>query len=113
MDTEKNYRLDGIAANILLTHDEETGEWLAHCLELDVMEQGQTPVEALKNLVEMMGRHLEDAFKEGEDFIQLAPQEYWKKYQEAVPFSYENLNTTSYFPPNFIIRQVPPRHATS
>jgi predicted RNase H-like HicB family nuclease len=46
----------------LLTPDAETGRWLGHCLELDVVTSGKDPDAAWKNLKAVVRLHVEHCF---------------------------------------------------
>lgn len=99
-----DYRLEDVALNILLSFDEETQQWLSHCLELDLMEQGDTPLEALKTLFKNVQAYLVECAKSGMDCVFTAPPEDWRNYFSARPVSLDALHTTTVFPPNIIVR---------
>ena len=107
------FRLDDVALNILLSFDAETNQWLSHCLELDLMEQGDTPLESLKTLFKNAQVYLTECAKSDIDFVFTAPPEDWRNYFKAKPISLEDLHTTTTtFPPNIIVRSTQNLHVS-
>jgi hypothetical protein len=59
--------------------------WIAHCLELDLVAEGKTPREAIKDLVELACTQIEAAIDEGdlESVFRPAPAEIWATFSKA------------------------------
>lgn len=66
--------------------EEVEGEWLAHCLNLDVMSQGSSPEEAIDMIIEASEMVIEDRLNRGADpgavFVDGADREEWGRLQE-------------------------------
>lgn len=77
--------LPTLRLNILVTP--ESGEFLAHCLELDMAEGGKTPEEAVDNLIETCLAHIRYAIEDDdlEHLFKPAPPEFWTKFYAAKP----------------------------
>jgi len=71
--------------NILVTSEDE--QFLAHCLELDIAEGGQTPEEAVDNLIQTCVAHIRYAIEDDdlEHLFKPAPPEFWAKFYAARP----------------------------
>lgn len=96
-----------IAINILLSFDEDNHVWLAHCLEMDLFGTGDTPKAAVKELLEVLQSHLEDATPNQSDFLFPAPKEYWVQYQQATPVDLHELFADEHqLPPHVIVRSL-------
>src|SRR5258706_5776124 len=55
------------------------GEWLAHCLDFDVMSQGNSPSHALEMIFEAINITVEEDLRARRDpFARRAPDEEWK-----------------------------------
>jgi len=54
--------------------------WVAHCLEMDVVAEGDSPLEALKEMVALCGLKIEDAIREGDvrSIFNAAPPQIWE-----------------------------------
>lgn len=64
----------------------EGGEWIAHCLDLDILSTGPTPEAAMDELAEAVGAQLWYA-REHDNFEYLfkpAPAEAWQKLGEIL-----------------------------
>ena len=63
----------------------ENGEWLAHCLQLDLVEAGVTPEEAEENLAGVIQHDIQWAIEDDdmEHLFHPAPPEYWKMFFSA------------------------------
>ncbi len=59
--------------------------WIAHCLEMDVVAEGDTPQEAIKDLIGLCDLKIADAIKEGDikSVFRPAPPEIWDLYAKA------------------------------
>jgi hypothetical protein len=68
----------------VITYPEE-GVWLAHCLELDIVAEGDTAKKALADLIDLCCLQIKTASDEGDliSIIRPAPPEYWKMYFSA------------------------------
>lgn len=60
----------------------EEGTWLAHCLEMDIVEAGKSANEALRNLVDLCRLQVKVALEEKdlESIFRPAPAEAWKMF---------------------------------
>lgn len=68
----------------LSSRDQETGMYLSHCLNFDIMECGKTAEEAWQNLkisVKSYVEHCYTNYQEG--LIEAAPQEKWDEFAAA------------------------------
>jgi predicted RNase H-like HicB family nuclease len=65
----------------------EEGEWVAHCLQLDLVEAGATPEEAEAALAGVIRAHIEYALADNdmEHLFHPAPPEYWRQFWAAEP----------------------------
>lgn len=56
--------------------------WIAHCLEMDMAEEGKTPFEAFKNLVDVINHHVGVAMEEADlgSIFSPSPPELWKLF---------------------------------
>lgn len=63
--------------------------FLAHCLEFDLVAQGETPDQAYHNLLDAIELQMEFVREHGDllDLIQLAPIEYWQMLASADRFT--------------------------
>lgn len=61
------------------------GEWVSHCLELDLMSQGSSAHEAINLLVEAISLSAQWAMEEGLPPLEMksAPPEAWKLYHDT------------------------------
>jgi hypothetical protein len=80
-----NESLPTLRLNILVTAEGE--QFLAHCLELDMAEGGQTPEEAVDNLIETCVAHIRYAIEDDdlEHLFKPAPPEFWARFYAARP----------------------------
>lgn len=72
-----------LAFNVLVKR--EDGEWIAHCLELDIVATGNTPNAAVKDIKSLILAQVSTAI-ENENMEYLyhpAPQEVWQEYARA------------------------------
>ena len=62
--------------------------WIAHCLEMDVAAEGDTPFEAVSSAAQLCGLKIEDAMREGDmrSIYRPAPPELWELYDRAKRF---------------------------
>lgn len=65
--------------------DREEGGWLAHCLQLDLAEWGETRETAHANLLDVIRVHVESAVENDnlEHLFHPAPPEVWKAFFHA------------------------------
>lgn len=56
--------------------------WIAHCLQLDVAAEGKTAEEAIDNVIELIGFHVQTAMEVGDiqSIFRPAPPEIWKMF---------------------------------
>ena len=59
--------------------------WIAHCLELDLVAEGKTPDQALRDLMELSETQIETAIKAGnlESVFRSAPPQIWAMFSTA------------------------------
>lgn len=59
--------------------------WLAHCLETDVVAEGTTPAQAVKNLMELSEFQIRVAEEDGDvqSIFRPAPPQIWKMFMIA------------------------------
>ena len=59
--------------------------WIAHCLELDLVAEGTTPENAIRDLIEISISQVEAATKIGnlESIFRAAPPEFWAMFSRA------------------------------
>lgn len=96
------------AANILIYFDQEDSIWIAHCLEFDLLEEGEDKVEAVFNLLQVILSELMECLHDGVSPFHPAPAEFWSKWMEAKPFSLrQELEKRESIPAHFAIRELP------
>lgn len=63
----------------------EDGWWIAHCLELDIAAEGETPTEAVGSLVSLCDYQIRTALENGDlkSIFRSAPPEIWTLYIRA------------------------------
>ena len=68
------------------TVSNEGGEWIAHCLDLDIVSTGATAVAAIDALAEALGLQLAYAQENGnyDHLVRPAPIEAWQKLGEIM-----------------------------
>ena len=74
----------------------EDGEWLAHCLQLDLVEAGATPEEAEQTLAGVIQHHIQWALEDDdmEHLFHPAPPGIWKKFFSAEPQGFREILLT-------------------
>jgi predicted RNase H-like HicB family nuclease len=73
------------------TVSKEAGEWVAHCLDLDIVSTGPTAAAAMDALAEALGLQLAYA-RENDNFeylVRPAPNEAWQKLAEIMKGPHE------------------------
>lgn len=72
----------GKVLSCLLSKDERTGRWLAHCLDFDLMTSAKTQDTAWENLRKVVRVHIEHCFTFHQDGLKLEaePQE-WSDFK--------------------------------
>ncbi len=62
--------------------------WIAHCLEMDVVAEGNSPFEAFSSVVELCGIKIDEAMIDGNlrSIFRPAPPEIWELYARAKTF---------------------------
>lgn len=63
----------------------EGSYWIAHCLELDIVGQGEGPDEAIRQMVELVVAQVEDALSRNDidSIFTPAPANLWALYTRA------------------------------
>jgi hypothetical protein len=71
----------------------EGDEWIAHCLDLDIVATGPTHESAFNELLEAVGLQLAYAREQDnyEYLIRLAPLEAWQKFAEIMSGPHETI----------------------
>jgi hypothetical protein len=68
--------------------------WIAHCLELDIVAEGRTPMEAIQDVMELSCTQIEAAVESGdiESVFRAAPSEIWAMFSKAedAPLTYKH-----------------------
>lgn len=102
------FKLEGLPAlNILLYKEVASNNWIAHCLEMDIVDDGETKIEAIKSLFHLLQNELDDCLKDKMNPYHVAPQEYWNMLHRAQPFSlYDELCKTTVIPSQVVIREI-------
>jgi hypothetical protein len=59
--------------------------WIAHCLELDLVAEGKTPLQAIQDVLELSCTQIETAIKSGDiqSVFRAAPPEIWAMFSKA------------------------------
>jgi predicted RNase H-like HicB family nuclease len=80
--------------DVLLYRDD--GEWVAHCLQLDLVEAGATADEAEESLAGVIQHHIQWALEDDdmEHLFHPAPAEVWKKFFTAEPQGFREIRLT-------------------
>lgn len=62
--------------------------WIAHCLEMDVVAEGDSPLEAISSVVELCGIKIAEAMRDGNlrSIFRPAPPEIWELNARAKRF---------------------------
>lgn len=76
----EKYQVLEPALNILLWQEEE--KYFAHCLELDIVAEGDSEKNAVAGLADLIISQIEFSEKKSMEFFHPAPAEYWKKLHE-------------------------------
>lgn len=81
----------------LLTKDKETGRWIGHCLDFDIVTSGLDDDLAWKNLKEVVTLHVENCFTHWQPGLRRsASQERWQVFNRlcdpAKPFRQEKIH---------------------
>jgi hypothetical protein len=60
----------------------EKSDWIAHCLELDIVAEGTSRQDAIQSLISLCDLQIETALEEGdlESIFRPAPPEFWKMF---------------------------------
>ncbi len=67
----------------------QEGEWwFAHCLELDIVAEGNTPKEALHDVLSLCSTQIAEAVEAGDvaSIFRPAPAEFWRLFTLALDF---------------------------
>ena len=84
---------NGVKLNLRALLYREDNWWIAHCLELDIVAQGKSPVEAYLNLVELADYQIEEAVESGDvaGIFRQAPGEVMLMFQRGKEFDVESV----------------------
>jgi predicted RNase H-like HicB family nuclease len=74
----------------------EDGQWLAHCLQLDLVEAGATPEQAEEALAGVIQHHIQWALEDDDmgHLFHPAPPETWKRFFAAEPTGFREIRLT-------------------
>ena len=80
--------------DVLLYPDD--GQWLAHCLQLDLVEAGATADEAENNLTGVIQHHVQWAIEDDdmEHLFHPAPADTWKRFFAGTPKGFWEIHLT-------------------
>jgi hypothetical protein len=70
----------------LLSQDQETGLWISHCLDFDIITSGSTESESWDAMKKVLRAHIESCIKDGFEagLSRQAPVEYWREFADLV-----------------------------
>jgi len=93
---------------------QESGKWLAHCLEMDVIGYGSTFKDALKHVDELIEMQVSFAVSQGHPHTMLnpAPPKYWALFHTAreqalCNYPFMGLQAEADFIPTYLEAPVP------
>ena len=86
------------AFNILISYDALEELWEAHCLEMDLLETGETRLEAIQNLFKIIPVQIEESIKAGIHYLHPAPLEAFQLLEKATPISIEEITQECFIP---------------
>ena len=68
--------------NVLIKKDEDTGIWLAHCLELDIVAEGEGKKQVEDDLLDLVMAQFDYAMVHDnmDHFYRPAPQDVWREF---------------------------------
>lgn len=94
---------------ILIYHDEDDGAWIAHCLEMDHVEEGGSKEDALLNLLAVIVSEIEECEQDKVNPFVPAPKRFWERYWVARPFTLSrDIINQHHIPRNRLdIREIP------
>ncbi len=80
----------GVLSLVFLIYldEDNPGDYVAHCLELDIVATGNTPAKAIELLKELIEDAILAAMKDDtlSDLCRPAPRKFWAKLAHATPF---------------------------
>ena len=79
------------AFNILISYDADNELWQAHCLEMDLMETGESRLECIKSLFRIIPAQIQESIKENIHYLHPAPAEFFQMLERAHPVSIDEL----------------------
>jgi hypothetical protein len=89
----------------------EDDVWLAHCLELDIVAEGASANEALRDALRLCAVQFEFAVEQGDisSAFRAAPPEFWAMYAKSATMSTPQEKMLEGWPPAFVIGSVEAR----
>lgn len=86
-----------LECSVLLERDDEIAVWVGHCLDLDLISQGETAQQAEALLKEAMQMFISEGelFTAEELQTRRAPEEYWEQFARAQVVQLEDVRATS------------------
>lgn len=84
------------ALKAIIYPDKESGEYLAHCLELDLMTSGQTQQEAAQNLLDVVATQIQFAIDNDnmQNLLHPAPAKAYKIYADMLRGTFTSVTET-------------------
>jgi predicted RNase H-like HicB family nuclease len=98
--------------NILVYYERSSRIWCAHCLDFDLVEDGNTPEEAENNLKVTISSYIDEADKKGmtaEQVYKSAPLFFWDLLTKAEVIKVRR--EPKHFPMGYISHKAPPLNA--
>lgn len=86
------------AFNVLIKRDDDAQVWSAHCLEMDLVEDGENKFEALFGLFQNMAAQIRECEEAGIHYMHPAPAEYYAELERAIPLSIEDVEADRTWP---------------
>lgn len=80
MSKRKNTIISVLKLNIVIKKDKDL--YIAHCLDYDIVDQGDTEKEAMKNMLSLLSFYYEYCYDKKIEVNNLAPKKYWKEVYE-------------------------------
>ena len=78
----REHDITGKVLSCLLSIDEQTGRWLAHCLDFDLMTSAKTQDAAWENLRKVVRVHVEHCFTFHQDGLKLEAEPHeWEDFR--------------------------------
>lgn len=75
-----------VEIKVLLYDDKDTGLWVAHALEMDILAEGKTESDALRGIIDLIHYQISFAAQKKDDSLIFfpAPKEYFDRWEAAL-----------------------------